>query len=617
MSLSIQHSNSDQVILSNEHALSTVIAKGLLLAMMLILGVLAPFTFIAQLTGMSFRFYSIIGLLLALLSAAYAVRIFIEDYRNIREHDTKILILLLCLGILGLVLALLTNKTNIDDYNYVPNVTYFLQNPGKPMDFLVHYFYAAPPAPFVLSYNQITSMPYEYSQGILARFTKVNFLDIYYIFMPAIMGFMIPLANYFLLSKFTKNTTLALMGTTITVVLLLTLTEIERTFGNFAFPRIFQGKAVMISIGIPCFAAFSLAYFAQKSLKGWVSILATVTALVGVSNTSALLFPILAGILLISWGAAEWHTLKTKKMSFLIDGFFYLTGCSLAIFYLLFLFIKLKVNGGSDDPFSLINGLTFWDNMRLLINPNFPLTIIVVALMLLLTIFAVKGWQRRFVVAWALAMIALFLNPLAAKFLMGTLIPNIIYWRLIYLLPFPISAAVCMSAVINKFESKYKLAINVSVCALLALSVFGYLFHFSNGNQLDFATYKLPANDLRNAQAIVAVAPKGVMLAPENLYGIIPMISSSSPQIRTRSEVKGFWISFQEGVKRDNASSFVGGDLKYEADFIYVINQGLVDVVVCQSDVLDSPGGEKVMAALKKNGFAHKKVVKDYTIFSK
>lgn len=611
-------SSSNLIILNNERALSTVVAKAFLLALMLMLGVLAPFTFIAQLTGMSFNLYSIIGSLLIFVSAAYAVKIFIDDYRTVQAHDVKILILLLCLGLLGLMLALLTNKPNLDDFMYVPNAVYFLQNPEKPMDFLVHFFYINPTQPFALSYNQGVSMPYEYSQAIIAKFAKVNFLDIYYILMPAVMGFMLPFANYFLVGKFTKNTTLALTGTSIIIILLLTL-ESHTSFGYFSLPRIFQGKALALSIGVPIFVAFSLIYFTQKSIENWTALFVTVTALIGMSSSAAILFPILAVALLISVWAIEWNNLKTKMPSFFIDGALYLTTCSLAIIYLLFLFMKIKVNGANADPFSLeiSGGTNFLDNLKVWINPTLPLAPIFMALMLLLVIFAVKGWQRRFILAWTSTMFCLFLNPFSAKFLIGTLIPSAMYMRLMYLLPFPISAAVCVSSVIGKSEPKRNPIVFLSVLGLLSISTFGYLSNFSQKNQLDFATYKLPLNDIKDAQAIIAAAPSGVMLAPDNLYGIIPILSSSSPQIRSNNGVRGFWIDYREEVMRENASKFAGGDPLYERNFIYVIKEGFVEVVVCKASIFHSPVGARVATILRMNGFVHKKVVNNYLVFWK
>ena len=201
-----QNEKKTQIIISNENSLSTVVVKGVLLTIMLILGIHAPLTLIAQLTGMTFNLYTTISLLLILLCIVYATRVFLEEYRSIQEHDYTNLILLVLLGLLGLVLALLIYRPNIDDYVYVPNAVYFLNNSDKPMDFLVHFFYHTPKEPFILSYSQATSTSYEYFQAVIAKILGVKYLDVYYILAPALMGFVIPLANYFLVSKFTKNT---------------------------------------------------------------------------------------------------------------------------------------------------------------------------------------------------------------------------------------------------------------------------------------------------------------------------------------------------------------------------------------------------------------------------
>jgi hypothetical protein len=240
------------------------------------------------------------------------------------------------------------------------------------------------------------------------------------------------------------------------------------------------------------------------------------------------------------------------------------------------------------------------------------------ALVLLLTVLIVKGWRRRLLITWTLAFICLFFNPLTARFLIGTLIPGDVYWRLIYLLPLPIAAAICVCEIIGKFEAKYKLAGFIAIFVILSLSTTYYLLDCSRQHQLQFATFKLPLEDVRDAQAIIAIAPAGVMLAPDNLYGVIPMLESAYPQIRSRVETKGFWISVKEGTLRENASDFLGGNLSDRDAFIYTITyRDFIKVVVCKAKVLNSSMGGEIKTVLQKNGFTHSKAAKSYVVFWK
>jgi hypothetical protein len=147
-------------------------------------------------------------------------------------------------------------------------------------------------------------------------------------------------------------------------------------------------------------------------------------------------------------------------------------------------------------------------------------------------------------------------------------------------------------------------------------STFIYLQHFSKRAEIRFATYKISVTSLRNARFIADGAPDGVMLAPRRLSGIIPMLKSSSPQIISSPLVRGYWIDYQEGVKRENATIFAEeGILQYKQDFEYVVSEGFVDVVVCQSNIFQAPSGKEILAILNNNGFIHKQTVKKLVIF--
>lgn len=106
-----------------------------------------------------------------------------------------------------------------------------------------------------------TSNPYEYLNALIAVGFCLDFLSVYYLIMPGISGFMIPIAIFLAIVHFSDDERSSIVGTLLTVFVLLLLGETHRTFGNFSFVRIFQGKSILLSIGVPLFIGFSIKYF--------------------------------------------------------------------------------------------------------------------------------------------------------------------------------------------------------------------------------------------------------------------------------------------------------------------------------------------------------------------
>lgn len=577
---------------------------------MIVIGTHVPVTLMAQLNGFPFEIYSKISSYLTLFCIALAVVIIFPEYKCLQIFDIKVTILIIILGMMGAAISLVTNRHSSDDYFYIPNAVHFLENPSEKLDFIQHYYKSSDHS-MLSSYNQGTSLTYEYFQAGLAHNTQTNFLNIYYIYCLMLMGFLVPISNFLMISEFTNNSSHAFAGTIIVVSVLLVLNETGRTFGTFAFPKIFQGKGVFMSIGIPSFIAFSISYFKNGIARKWFALFFTTTALIGMTSTAALMIPMLALVLFLT----NWSFKVSKPFTIYIASrdVMYILSISSSFIYVAFLFIAVKC-GNSVNPLSVQGSMNFVDHVRYFIEPTLPITPVLVAIFTI-GIFSFNGWQRKFLSVWILLLIVLILNPLSAKILVGTVVPPNIYWRLFYLYPFPLVVGIVGAKVWRRLEvSKHRNAGAILIFLVLCLSSIQYIRHFYQRDQIQLAGYKIPPADLALAQEIAHNAPDGLMLSPPNIYGLIPMLVSNKPQVRMRGDSRAV-VERKEYFLTIRASRFVGGETRFQKEFFELVSKKAVDVLVIKSTLLlDKSIGLTIRQILESNGYINQSHTEEYTI---
>lgn len=208
------------------------------------------------------------------------------------------------------------------------------------MGFNIHYLFSS--HELFASFSWATAKAYEYMQAIVAFGFHLRFLDVYYFLMPALAGFLIPMALYLAIVQFSDDTFSAVIGTLVTSGVILSLGETHRTFGNFSFVRIFQGKAILLSLGIPLFVAFSMNYFAQPTYKTGLGLLFLATGLVRLSSSAIFMLPALACVLALAYMISTPRYLLTRLV-----GYFACLVYVVAVALYVFFFWKLGLDNAS------------------------------------------------------------------------------------------------------------------------------------------------------------------------------------------------------------------------------------------------------------------------------
>ena len=566
-------------------------------------------THIAQIVGIAFGVYAAANVALFLIVTGAVLRLAIGELRT-AEPDWKPLLFVLGLGLVGAILTLITHRSDGDDLYYIPNAVYYLEHPDALMGFDVHFLYSGG-EPFV-STSWATSLAIDYFRGAMAHVAGLNYLTVYYLISAAIFGFAIPLATFYLVSRFTKDTVDAAVGTVFAVSMFLILRDGHRTYGNLAFPRIFQGKALLLSVGLPTFAAMTIDFFYRRSRLIWVSLFAASIALTGATTTTVILLPSLALLLTLSFLVVARPDRK-ERFSLLTRYFLVLSYVGIyAIFILLTESPDLGVGSVVNEGYPT----TFLGHASLFITVNLPLTPIVVISVTILFFFRPPTRERKFLTIWMAGSVVLFLNPLVARPLIEYVTTPNVYWRMFYLYPFPLIAGYIAASTSAQSGKRENLRLSLALL-VLAASVACYIFFFTLLPSYAAAPhYKVKPEDLELAREITEVAPAGPMLAPEPVAGMLSLLSSDYPQMRVRETAVQLWMQERGqgelAEMRLNASAFVSGENdQYVVDFRRLLETTVVKTIVLADEVAADPA---VQQTLQEHGYTQSRVVTDYVV---
>jgi hypothetical protein len=132
--------------------------------------------------------------------------------------------------------------------------------------------------------------------------------------------------------------------------------------------------------------------------------------------------------------------------------------------------------------------------------------------------------------------------------------------------------------------------------------------------------------NLTLAREVLAIAPKGVMLAPYPLSGAINMLDSGRPQLEARDNILEFFLTplgqdIDAGLRID-ANAFLTGDPGKSGPFEQLLGRyPEIQSLVLYERILQRPGYLVVIPNVeqffKDNGFVNSKDTPDVVVFWK
>jgi hypothetical protein len=218
----------------------------------------------------------------------------------------------------------------------------------------------------------------------------------------------------------------------------------ELTVAGHGFIRMFQGKAMLATMGVPLIAANAIAFASSPSRWRWLTFAASLIMGIGLSSTGiwlALLVGATGLVVPLRFDRAYLEALAWGGLALLYP-----------LLFALWMRSQLAVTGGAAAFAS--SGPHTWAEITAsaarLKHELFAVALgnvaLYVALLLLAWPLARNVLLRRYLVLFALGGFALLLNPVLASFVAANLTGHATYSRVLWYLPFAVAFATCFGA---------------------------------------------------------------------------------------------------------------------------------------------------------------------------
>jgi hypothetical protein len=506
--------------------------------------------------------------------------------------------------VIWIVLALSISRSDLDDAFYAAVAANAASNPEKATSMLDPML-GETNLPLIFPSYRYAS--FELLSGLGGYLLELPTISFYYIYFLPLWTTASVIAT-FLLTKELVGVNWLLAGS-ISLILILLLGEMHRSPANFSFVRIYQGKAVFLSVVIPAIFYLTARFFSQRGGIADLFLLACCQLTsIGLTNFGMLMAP-LAGFGAIISNLPLVLKGQGKKALY-------------ALFVLLiplpYLFDVALDSRDSPvltlglEPASQVWRSVFGSHQQY-----------VVGLLILAGSLVAKNLITRWRVCIPpLILFGLYLNPWLSNFISSYITTPPVYWRVVWSFPVLTFAGIslCLLIVGCLENTKFRLTNALIAAAAVVLLIYSLPFNTlrpSNIGKIEgFATWKIPSSDLHVSMEVIRLSRGGGrVLAPEEIAGVISRFEGRPPLISTR----GFYLDLMRPTMGD--VDYMQRKLLYE--FMISSNtKGLndiheafrmlnVSVIVLKRDKETNDQRN----ILQKSGFSLETVLYDYSVW--
>jgi len=409
--------------------------------------------------------------------------------------------LLWLIAVACVVVTLVAHRPDADDAFYVNIAVTAVEAPGRPLlsgDTLV----GIEGLPIYLPVYRVDS--YELWNGALAYLTGIPPIYAFHWISAGIGALLAPLAYAKLFRVLTPRWWLWSVG--VMVVILVVAGETHRWYGNFAFVRMWQGKAIFLSVALPLIYAYGLRFTVQPTMRGWILLGASQIAAIGCTSSALWVAPTSALLAVAAAFRPSPQSLKIATIG-VLGSVYVVVQAVLVRARLADVRTSWTPAGGDPGAQLLAAFVTTLGDSRLLL---FGLGTLLVA-----GAVSAPGLARRFAVVCPLVLLVGLLNPYVTDWAsMNVTGPS--YWRSMWALPLPILMTLVFTSPLRVRPSRPLLGRLLCVGLVMAFALlvprYSALSH-TNGVQLGWPALKVPVVPYHWAAMINQSVPPGTPVA--------------------------------------------------------------------------------------------------------
>jgi len=503
-------------------------------------------------------------------------------------------------------LTLTLHQPNSDDAFYGNLAVAVVDFPDRPL--LAHdTLHGTPDVPLKIAAYGATSI--ETLTGLLGQLLGIETIVAYHMVMPTLVALLLPLALARLFRVLDGERWIwAVLA--VPILLALDAGGGRGSYQDFAFVRLFQGKAMFASVLVPALLAYGVRFGIAPSRPRFIMLTAAQIAALGTTVTSFWAAPVLAMTGVVVGLLPRWRSLATLAAAVASSG------------YLLALGIYLKLSAASPGVVSAVAEGEGSDESGRLLHYAYDMVLgrgthlaASIAVVLLAWPLCRTALARRFAVVVPLLFFAVSGNPwLVESFAAVT--TSTVHWRVLWLLPVPLLAALIASSVIRGGRSLFGV-LRVAVYALM-LSLF--LHHASPRLALSAKSFGRPRPKVGTGalevsrMLIAALPPHSRVAVPLRVSRVLPMLNGYSYPLMIKP--KYLSASAQERKARYKVAELIGREKPDPDDVAWVMTQLDLHRVVGVACAQSRRGGGWAVA-LSRAGFDRVGALHDHEIWTR
>lgn len=202
-------------------------------------------------------------------------------------------VVLLC--VVALIVTLVAHRPDADDSFYLSVVVDAQDHPERPI-LSCDDMHGEPGLPLLETAHRLRS--YELLVASLSHWSGVPAKVFYYLLFPSLFAILTVAAHWLTLREIGGS--YAWLGTSVVVIALLSWGDVHPAFGNFAFVRLFQGKAILVSVFVPAAVLFASRFARDRTWRNWLLLAAVQIAALGISPSAVVVAPLASAAYLIA-----------------------------------------------------------------------------------------------------------------------------------------------------------------------------------------------------------------------------------------------------------------------------------------------------------------------------
>jgi hypothetical protein len=439
-------------------------------------------------------------------------------------------------------------------------------------------------------------LSWEMLQAAIARLGGIDAIRLVHVLMPPLLAACVPLAYARLLRRLVPDRW--------SVALVLVMAQLffvgdgVTSYGDFAFLRMHQGKALLLHIGLPLLTSYALDFAAAPSPRRWIRLAAANVCAVGLSSSGLWLAPACTGLALAAATPIRDITAWRGRRGPLATLGIGMAACVHPL--ALALVLRNETARAFRDALHRIDSLD-WSSTRLMEHAQLSTLgdgaaeAIGLFALVAIGLCTASPLLRRYAGFTAFAFFLLFWNPFTANTVANQIAGPDTYFRVFWLVPLPVFVACLLSEPLAipalrgvRVRGPATAAVAIAGVALLSISAGFPTLSSRNGVRLGAPVSKIPLDELAMARTIAAhAAPGELVVAPPRIARWIPLLHDHPSPLMVR-EMYLDLLRQQLGAEtldeRKKLSFLVGGRTRLEmrgGDLLARAIEGYPLEVVC------------------------------------